>query len=96
MLQITLLPLDKRIGRYIRGKLPSNYSSYGQDVIFSGGHYQKKGTGRGLFDYFEGYCKKIGAHTIQTMVQWNDLNLVGFFSALGFNCSSCRSLEKNI
>ncbi|MHB8916691.1 MAG: GNAT family N-acetyltransferase [Desulfocucumaceae bacterium] len=58
--------------------------------------FQSEGIGRGLFSYFEDYCKKIGVHTIQTMVQWNDTTLVGFFSSLGFNCSSFHSLEKKV
>lgn len=84
------------LGHIKGGEFGTNDGTAWVEILGVHPDFKYEGIGRGLFSYFEGYCKKIGVDTIQTMVQWNDSELVGFFSSMGFDRSCYHSLEKKI
>ena len=57
---------------------------------------QQKGIGKKLMDEFIDHLRQIGVKRINTLVNWNDSRLIGFFSANKFNPSKTISLERSI
>ncbi|MGD9008632.1 MAG: GNAT family N-acetyltransferase [Desulfobacteraceae bacterium] len=57
---------------------------------------QHKGVGKQLMNEFVDHLRQIGVNKINTLVNWNDSNLIGFFSANQFSPSKTISLERNI
>ncbi len=58
--------------------------------------YQGKGIGKQLMDEFIGHLRKAGVQKINTLVDWNDWQLIRFFSANGFGPAKTVNLELNI
>ncbi|MGD9365772.1 MAG: GNAT family N-acetyltransferase [Desulfobacteraceae bacterium] len=58
--------------------------------------YQHMGIGKQLMNEFIDHLKQIGVNRINTLVNWNDSNLIRFFSANQFSPSKTISLERNI
>jgi N-acetylglutamate synthase-like GNAT family acetyltransferase len=57
---------------------------------------QHKGVGKQLMNEFVDHLRQIGVNKINTLVNWNDSNLIRFFSANQFSPSKTISLERNI
>ena len=57
---------------------------------------QGKGVGKQLMDVFIGHLRKAGVQKINTLVDWNDWQLIRFFSASGFAPAKTINLELNI
>lgn len=55
--------------------------------------YQKKRVGQQLMEEFVAHMKKAGVEKINTLVDWNDWQLIRFFSAGGFNPAKTINLE---
>ena len=57
---------------------------------------QGKGVGKQLMEEFIGHLRKAGVQKINTLVDWNDWQLIRFFSASGFAPAKTINLELNI
>jgi len=58
--------------------------------------YQRKGVSRQLTEEFVSHLRKAGVEKINTLVDWNDWQLIRFFSASGFEPAKTINLELNI
>jgi len=56
--------------------------------------YQHKGIGEQLINEFLDHLRKVGVQKINTLVAWNDSNLIRFFSANKFSPSKTINLER--
>lgn len=56
--------------------------------------YQGRGVARALIEKLDIYFRNQNVERIMTMVNWNDVDLVGFFRSLGFERSEFIILEK--
>jgi ribosomal protein S18 acetylase RimI-like enzyme len=66
------------------------------DTIGVDPSYQHKGVGKQLMNEFIDHLRQIGVNKINTLVSWNDSNLIRFFSANQFSPSKTISLERSI
>jgi len=57
---------------------------------------QYRGVGKRLMDEFVDHLRQIGVNKINTLVDWNDSQLIRFFSANDFTPSRTINLELNI
>jgi N-acetylglutamate synthase-like GNAT family acetyltransferase len=57
---------------------------------------QRSGVARRLLEEFVMNMKAIGVTSIRTLVNWNDFNLVGFFSSMEFEPTPVLNLELKI
>ena len=58
--------------------------------------YQHRGIGEQLINDFVEHLKSLGVQKINTLVDWNDSNLIHFFSANLFSPSKTINLERII
>jgi ribosomal protein S18 acetylase RimI-like enzyme len=58
--------------------------------------FQHKGIGKQLMEEFVGHLKKVGVKRLNTLVGWNDLPLIHFLDANGFEPSKTINLELNL
>jgi N-acetylglutamate synthase-like GNAT family acetyltransferase len=58
--------------------------------------YQNKGIGRRLISEFVDHLKEMGVKKIYTLVDWNDSELIRFFSSNEFSPSKTINLERTI
>jgi len=58
--------------------------------------YQHRGVGKKLMDDFIDHLRQIGVNKINTLVDWNNAQLIHFFSANQFIPSRTINLERNI
>jgi len=58
--------------------------------------YQHKRIGKKLMNEFVDHLRQIGVGKINTLVDWNDSQLIQFFSANQFSPSKTINLERNI
>ncbi len=58
--------------------------------------HQNRGIGRRLIDEFVDHLKEMGVSKVYTLVDWNDSDLIHFFSANGFSPSKTINLERSI
>ncbi len=66
------------------------------DTIGVDPEYQNKGIGKQLMNEFIDHLKKLGVEYINTLVNWNDHQLIQFFSANQFNPSRVINLIRGI
>lgn len=66
------------------------------DIIGVAPHCQGKGIGKKLTQAFLEYCKENGIESVQTMVNWNDGDLIDYFRALGFKRGEYLNLQKKL
>jgi predicted N-acetyltransferase YhbS len=66
------------------------------DTIGVDPSYHHKGIGKKLMNEFIDHLRQIGVTKINTLVNWNDSNLIRFFSANQFSPSKTISLERSI
>lgn len=66
------------------------------DTIGIHPEYQGRGIGRQLMDEFIGHLRKVGVKKITTLTDWNDWQLIRFFSARGFVPARTINLELTI
>ena len=66
------------------------------DTIGVDPEYQNKGIGRQLIDEFIDHLREMGVKKIYTLVDWNDSDLIHFFSANNFSPSKTINLERSI
>ena len=59
-------------------------------------HYQHKGIGEQLITEFVDHLRNVGVQKINTLVGWNDSNLIHFFSANQFSPSKTINLERSL
>ncbi len=55
--------------------------------------WQRKGTGKKLMEEFVSHLRKAGVEKINTLVNWNDWQLIRFFSTNGFEPAKTVNLE---
>ncbi|MAF32609.1 MAG: GNAT family N-acetyltransferase [Desulfobacterales bacterium] len=58
--------------------------------------YQKKGVGEQLMVEFIGHLRKAGVKKLNTLVDWNDWQLIRFFNKNGFEPAKTMNLELSI
>jgi ribosomal protein S18 acetylase RimI-like enzyme len=66
------------------------------DTIGVDPSYQHKGIGEQLMNEFMDHLRKIGVKKISTLVDWNDSELIQFFSANRFRPSTTINLERSL
>ncbi len=66
------------------------------DTIGVDPEYQKKGVGKLLLKEFIEHLKSLGVEKISTLVDWNDIELIKFFSSNNFEPSKTIHLELKI
>jgi len=66
------------------------------DTIGVDPEYQKKGVGKLLLKEFIDHLKSLGVEKISTLVAWNDIELIKFFSSNNFEPSKTIHLELKI
>ncbi|MCF8043770.1 MAG: GNAT family N-acetyltransferase [Desulfarculaceae bacterium] len=64
------------------------------DTIGVDPDFQHQGIGERLMHEFMEHMKSLGVEKINTLVNWNDSNLIQFFSANNFSPSSTINLER--
>jgi ribosomal protein S18 acetylase RimI-like enzyme len=58
--------------------------------------YQHKGVGEQLINEFMDHLRSLGVQKVNTLVDWNDSNLIQFFSANRFSPSRTINLERGL
>ncbi len=58
--------------------------------------YQHQAIGGQLIDEFVAHLKSVGVQKMNTLVNWNDANLIHFFSANQFRPSETINLERRL
>jgi ribosomal protein S18 acetylase RimI-like enzyme len=58
--------------------------------------YHRKGIGKQLMEEFIGHLRKAGVEKLNTLVDWDDWQLIRFFSANGFVPAKTINLELNL
>ncbi|MCX8021747.1 MAG: GNAT family N-acetyltransferase [Syntrophorhabdaceae bacterium] len=66
------------------------------DTIGVDPSYQNQGIGRRLLEEFIDHLKRLGIKRINTLVDWNDGDLMKFFGANHFSPSRVMNLSRNI
>ena len=66
------------------------------DTIGIDPSYQHKGIGKQLMNEFIDHLRQLGVNKINTLVNWDDSNLIRFFRANQFSPSKTISLERSI
>jgi len=66
------------------------------DTIGVDPEHQKKGIGQLLITEFMTHLKKLGIRKVNTLVDWNDISLIHFFSLNQFGLSKTINLARNI
>jgi len=66
------------------------------DTIGVDPDFQRKGVGEQLINEFMDHLRDLGVHKIYTLVDWNDSQLIHFFSANQFSPSQTINLERSI
>jgi predicted N-acetyltransferase YhbS len=66
------------------------------DTIGVDPDYQQKGIGEQLIVEFMNHLRSLGIRQVNTLVDWNDCNLIQFFSANRFSPSKTINLERSI
>jgi len=64
------------------------------DTIGVDPDYQNKGIGKRLLDEFVDHLRDLGVKKLYTLVNWNDSELIRFFSANQFSPSKIINLER--
>ncbi len=64
------------------------------DTIGVDPQHQNRGIGKRLIEEFIDHLKKIGVQKIHTLVDWNNSQLIHFFSANAFSPSKTINLER--
>jgi ribosomal protein S18 acetylase RimI-like enzyme len=76
------------IGEYGMPVTTATLDTIGVDPDFQG-----QGIGRQLMDELIGHLRKVGVQKINALVDWNDWQLIRFFSASGFGPAKTINLE---
>ena len=66
------------------------------DTIGVDPDYQNKGIGKRLLDEFVDHLRDLGVKKLYTLVNWNDSELIRFFSANQFSPSKIINLERSL
>jgi len=66
------------------------------DTIGVDPEYQHQGVGEQLMNEFMDHLKSLGVQKVNTLVDWNNSNLIRFFSANRFGPSKTINLERNL
>ncbi|RLC73494.1 MAG: N-acetyltransferase [Chloroflexi bacterium] len=66
------------------------------DTIGVDPDYQNKGIGKQLLDEFVDHLRDLGVKKLYTLVNWNDSELIRFFSANQFSPSKIINLERSL
>ena len=64
------------------------------DTIGVDPDYRQRGIGKQLINEYMDHLRKLGVQKINTLVDWNDSNLIHFFSANRFSPSKTINLER--
>jgi len=66
------------------------------DTIGVDPEYQHQGVGEQLMNEFMDHLKSLGVQKVNTLVDWNNSNLIRFFSANRFGPSKTINLERSL
>ncbi|MGM0426465.1 MAG: GNAT family N-acetyltransferase [Thermodesulfobacteriota bacterium] len=66
------------------------------DTIAVDPDYRHKGIGEQLINEFVAHLRDVGVKKINTLVAWNDTDLIRFFSANRFSPSNTMNLERTL
>lgn len=84
------------MGNIYTGEFGIPQTTASLDTIGIDPEYAKLGIGTQLMDKFIENLRVAGVENIQTLVDWNDSNLLKFFNKGGFFPSKTMNLEKRI
>ncbi len=84
------------MGNIYTGEFGIPQTTASLDTIGIDPEYGKQGIGNLLFEEFVSNVRAAGVENIQTLVDWNDQQLLTFFNKCGFMPSKTLNLEKRI
>jgi len=84
------------MGNIYTGEFGIPQTTASLDTIGIDPEYGKQGIGNLLFEEFVSNVRAAGVENIQTLVDWNDQQLLIFFNKCGFMPSKTLNLEKRI
>lgn len=84
------------MGNIYTGEFGIPQTTASLDTIGIDPEYGKQGIGNLLFEEFVSNVRAAGVENIQTLVDWNDQQLLTFFNKCGFMPSRTLNLEKRI
>jgi ribosomal protein S18 acetylase RimI-like enzyme len=92
---------DGRVVGFVMGELyMGEYGIFQEearlDTIGVDPDYRHQGIGEQLINEFVDHLKKIGVKKIHTLVDWNDIKLIHFFSENQFRPSRTINLERRL
>ena len=84
------------MGELFRGEYGISEDRATLDTIGVDPDFQNFGIGRQLIEEFLEHLKTLGVEKVNTLVKWNDSQLITFFSVNGFVPSKMINLVRNI
>ncbi len=84
------------MGEVFRGEFGISEDRATLDTIGVDPDYQGQGIGKKLIEEFLEHLKTLGVEKVNTLVKWNDPQLIPFFSANGFVPSEIINLKRTI
>lgn len=81
-------------GELFRGEYGIDREKATLDTIGVDPEHQRKGIGEQLINEFMDHLKRLGVQKVNTLVHWNDPQLIRFFSANHFIPSKTINLER--
>jgi len=84
------------MGNIFTGEFGIPQTTASLDTIGTDPEYAKQGIGTLLMEEFVRHVRAAGVKDIQTLVDWNDAQLLRFFNKAGFIPSKTLNLEKRI
>jgi predicted N-acetyltransferase YhbS len=84
------------MGELFRGEYGIDREKATLDTIGVHPDHQHRGIGEQLINEFMDHLRTLGVQKVNTLVHWNDTQLIRFFSANHFNPSSTINLERSL
>jgi predicted N-acetyltransferase YhbS len=84
------------MGELFRGEYGIDQEKATLDTIGVDPDHQHKGIGERLINEFMDHLRTLGVQKVNTLVYWNDPQLIPFFSANHFNPSRTINLERSL
>ena len=84
------------MGELFMGEYGDSQEKATLDVFGVDPDCQKKGVGQQLFNEFLDHLKTLGIKRVNTLVRWDDFQLIHFFGKNEFTPSKIINLERNL
>ncbi len=84
------------MGELYRGEYGIDQEKASLDTIGVDPEYKRRGVGKQLITEFMGHLRSLGVKKINTLVSWDDSELIRFFSANHFSPSRTINLDRSL